>query len=85
MTLLNVQNSSNMEFTLELPVSDKIPFIGIEIVKSGTRLETQVYRKPTNPGLLVQFHSHTDKPYKDSLLKTMLHCAAEAFNLECDK
>lgn len=26
----------NMEFTMALPVSNKIPFIGIEIVKSGT-------------------------------------------------
>jgi len=37
------------------------------------------------------FHSHTDKRYKDSKLKKMLHraCALsstpEAFNLECDK
>ena len=27
----------------------------------GTKLETQVYRKPTNTGLLLHFHSHTDK------------------------
>ena len=29
---------------MELPVDNKIPFIGIEIVKNGTKLETQVYR-----------------------------------------
>ena len=59
---------------MELPVKNKIPFIDIEIVKNGTKLETQVYRKPiTNTGLLLHFQSHTDKRYKDSLLKTMIH------------
>jgi len=59
-----------MEFTMELHISDKIPLIGIEIVKSGTKLETQVYRKPPNTGLLLHFHGHTDKRYKDCILKT---------------
>ena len=55
-------------------ISDKIPLIGIKIVKSRTKVE----------------NSHTDKRYNDSLslLKTMLHHAyslsskAEVFNLE---
>ncbi|CAH3033914.1 unnamed protein product [Porites lobata] len=55
----------SLTFTMELPVDNKIPFIGIEIVKNGTKLETQVYRKPTNTGLLLHFQSHTDKRYKD--------------------
>ena len=63
----------SLSFTMELSVDDRIPFIGIEIIKNGTKLETQVYRKPTNTGLLLNFHSNTDKRYKDSLLKTMLH------------
>ena len=33
----------SLTFTMELPVDNKIPFIGIEIVKNGTKLETQVY------------------------------------------
>ena len=42
-------------------------------------------------GLLLHFQRHTDKPYKDSLPKTMIHRAyalsstAEAFNAECAK
>ena len=78
----------SLTFTMELPVDNKIPFIGIEIV-IGTKLETQVYRKPTNTGLLLHYQSHTDKRYKDFLLKTMLHHAyalsSEAFNSECAK
>jgi len=79
----------SLTFMMELPVDNKISFIGIEIVKNGTKLETQVYRKPTNTGLLLHFQSRMDKCYKDSLLKTMIHCAyallstTEALNAEC--
>ena len=31
----------SLSFTIELPVDDRIPFIGIEIIKNGTKLETQ--------------------------------------------
>ena len=88
-TLNGLHPSSSL--TMELSVDDRIPFIGIDIIKNGTKLETQVYRTPTNTGLLLHFHSYTDKHYKDSLLKTMLHCAyalsstTEAFDQECAK
>ena len=45
-------------------VDDRIPFNGIEIIKNGTKAETQVYRKSTNTGLLLHFHSNTDKCYR---------------------
>ena len=90
LTILNGLHRS-LTFTTELPVNGRIPFIGIEIIKNGTQLETQFHRKSTNTGLLLHFHSHTDKRYKDSLLKTMLHRAyalsstTEAFKEECVK
>ena len=68
-----------------------IPFIGIEIIKNGTKKATQVFRKATNTDLLLHLKSHTDKRHKDGLLKTMLRRAyalyfkTEAFNAECDK
>lgn len=80
-----------LSFTMELPDHNKISFLGIEIIKNGTKIETQVYRKPTNTGLLLHFQSHTDKRYKDFLIKTMIHRAyalsstTEAFNQECTR
>ena len=56
--------------SMELPVDNKISFIGIEIIRNRTKIDTQVYRKPTNTGLLLHFQSPTDKRYKDCLLKT---------------
>ena len=47
------------------------------ITKNGNKLETQVYRKPTNTGLLLHFQSHTDLRYKKCLIKTMAHRAKE--------
>ena len=90
LTTLNGLHPS-LSFTMELPVDDRIPFIGIDIIKNGTKLETRVYRKPTNTGLLLHFNSHTGRRYKDSLLKTMLHRAyalsstTQAFDEECAK
>ena len=55
------------------------------------KLETSVYRKPTNTGLLLYYHSHVDKRYKDCLLTTMIHRAYQlsstptAFSAECNK
>ena len=89
-TLARMPNTDAATMFL-ITLDDRIPFIGIEIIKNGTKLETQVYRKPANTGLLLHFHSHTDKRYKESLLKTMLHRAyalsstTEAFNEECAK
>ena len=66
---------SSLKFTMELPADNTIPFIGIQIIKNGTELETRVYRKPANTGLLLHFQSHVDKRYKTGLLKTTLHRA----------
>ena len=61
--------------------------------KKGDRLETSVYGKSTNTGLLLHYHSHVDKRYKDCLLTTMIYHAYQstyhlllvAFSAECNK
>ena len=90
LTTLNGLHAS-LSFTMELTVVNKIPFIGMEIITNGTKIEKQVYRKPTNTRLLLHFQSHTDKPYEDCLLKTMIHRAyalsstTQAFNQQCTR
>ena len=75
---------------MELAFDNKLPFIGMEVLKKGCKLETSVYRKPTNTGLLLHHQSHVDKRYKKSLLKTMLNRAFhlsttwQSFKSECD-
>ena len=62
----------SISFTMELASNNKLPFLGMEITKNGCQLSTSVYRKPTNTGLLLHFHSHVDRRYKISLLRTMV-------------
>ena len=87
LTMLNGLHLS-LKVTIELAADNKIPFTGIEIIKNGIDLETRVYRKPVNTGLLLHFETHVDKHYRTRLLKTMLHRAyalssrTEAFNEE---
>ena len=62
-----------------------------KITKKDGRLETKVYIKPTNTGLLLHYHSHVDKRYKRSLITTMLNRAYRLssswhhFNNECER
>ncbi|XP_028410874.1 uncharacterized protein LOC114533537 [Dendronephthya gigantea] len=67
----------SIHFTMELSNNGLIPFTGMSITKNGNKLETQVYRKPTDTGLLLHFQSHTDLRYKKCLIETMFHRAKE--------
>ena len=81
----------NLKFTMEIAEQNTIPFVGMNITKSGNKLETSVSRKSTHTGLLLHYHSHVDKRYKDCLLTTMIHRAYQlsstptAFSAECNK
>ena len=61
-SFLNALNGlhPSIHVTMELSNKDSIPFVGTLITKNGNKLKTQVYRKPTNTGLLLHFQSHTD-------------------------
>ena len=76
---------------MELATNGRPPFLGVEIVKHMSRLETKVYKKPTETGLLLHYQSHVDVRYKQSLLKTMLNRAFklssnwQLVHLECER
>ena len=76
-SLLSILNKSSLiklvSFTMEVEQEGKIPFLGMEITKKDGGLETKVYIKPTNTGLLLHYHSHVDKRYKRSPITTMLN------------
>ena len=79
-----------ISFTMEVANNNKLPFIGMELIKIGKQLKTCVHRKTTNKGLLLHYQSHVDARYKRSLLMTMLnraHCLSSSPDLfaeECD-
>lgn len=61
------------------------------IIRNGPRLDTKVYVKPTDTGLLLHYQSHVDLKYKHSLLNTMLNRAFKLssnwqfFHQECER
>ena len=81
----------SISLTMELERNRKLPFLRMEIIRNSTRLDRKVYRKPTDTGLLLHYHSHVHMKYKHSLLKTMLNRAFKLssnwqfFNQECER
>ncbi|PFX34813.1 hypothetical protein AWC38_SpisGene326 [Stylophora pistillata] len=82
---------TSVKFTMEVEKNSKLPFLGTELLNHAPRIETKVYVKPTNTGLLLHYQSHVDNRYKRSLLKTMLDRAHRLssswahFSDECDR
>ena len=67
-----MKSTPHYGFTMELEVNGKLLFLGMAIIRNGLRLDTKVYVKPTDIGLLLQYQSHVVR-YKNSLLKTILN------------
>ena len=74
LTTLNNSHPS-INFTMELEENGRVPFLGMDIIRNGCRLDTKVYRKPTHTGLPLYYHSQVNSRYKRSLLNTMLNRA----------
>ncbi|KAL9988150.1 hypothetical protein ACROYT_G002558 [Oculina patagonica] len=71
---LNTLNHAHpsVSFTMKIEKDGMLPFLGTQLLNRAPRIETKVYVKPTNTGLLVHYQSHVDNRYKRSLLTTML-------------
>ena len=84
-TFLHTLNSAHtsVKFTMEVEKNGKLPFLGTELLNHAPRIETKVYVKPTNTGLLLHYQSHVDNRYKWSLLTTMLDRAHRFSVVEC--
>ena len=74
LTTLNNSHPS-IDFTMELEENGRLLFLGMDIIRNGCRLDTKVYRKPTDTGPLLHYHSQVNSRYKWALLNTMLNRA----------
>ena len=70
---LNTLNHAHpaIKFTMEVEKDGMLPFLGTQLLNRAPRIETKVFVKPTNSGLLLHYHSHVDNRYKRGLLSTM--------------
>ena len=57
-----------LTFTHELEQDGKIPFLDMWIINKGGKLSSKWYRKPTDTGLVLNFHSLAPLKYKKSVV-----------------
>jgi Ser-tRNA(Ala) deacylase AlaX len=70
-----MEENSDLKFTYELNVNDKLPFLDIEIDGSGEDYITTVYRKPTDTGKCLNPAGECPDRYKISVIRAYLHRA----------
>ena len=76
---------------MEVEREGSLPFLGTELLNRAPKIESKVYIKRTNTGLLLHFQSHVDIKYKRSLVNTMVDRAYRLssnwsfFSEECDR
>ena len=56
---------------MEVEENGRLPFIGVQLLDRAPRVETKVYVKATNTGLLLHYHSYGDSRYKHGLPVTI--------------
>lgn len=68
----------NLKFTLECEKDASIPFLDMRIIRNNTKLESTWYTKPTDTGLLMNFHALAPLKYKRSVVVGMIHRISRA-------
>ena len=62
-----------LKFTIEMEENGKIPFLDMEINHVGNRLSSTWYVKPTDTGLIMNYHAVVPKRYKKSVVQSFVH------------
>ena len=81
----------SLKFTMEVEREGSLPFLGTELLNRAPKIESKIYIKRTNTGLLLLVQSHIDITYKRSLINTMVDRAYRLssnwsfFSEECDR
>jgi hypothetical protein len=68
--------SATTKFALEREKDSSIPFLGIKVTRKNGKVTTaEVYRKPTDTCLYLQYDSNNPKSVKNGIINTLLHRA----------
>ena len=60
----------NLEFTMETDIN--LPFLDVSVSMVNGKYRTQVYRKPTNTGVVMNFNCNAPLKWKQSLINCLL-------------
>ena len=78
-SILNEMHPS-LSFTMEFEDNSKLPFLGMVIIRNGPQLDTKVYVKPTDTGLLLHYQSHVNVKLGIQTLSKLA-----VFHQECER
>ena len=62
-----------LKFTMEIEENGKLAFLDMEIIHVGNRLSSIWYVKPTDTGLIMNYHALAPKRYKRSVVQSFVH------------
>jgi hypothetical protein len=72
---LKMQEASSLNFTYEMNVDNKLPFLDVFIESTRSGYRTSVYTKPSNAQECLNFNSDAPQQYKEGLINTFLNRA----------
>ena len=63
----------NLCFTIKRETEGKLPFLDMELIHSGPQISSTWYSKPTDTGLILNFHALAPRRYKRSVVSGFVH------------
>ena len=64
---------SALEFTIEKETDNSLPFLDMRIIRKDCKLSSTWYSKPTDTGLIMNFHSFAPQKYKQSVVSGFVY------------
>ena len=62
-----------LKFTIEKEVNGELPFLDMKVLRSNGKLSSTWYTKPTDTGLIMNFHAVSPIKYKKSVVTGFVH------------
>ena len=62
-----------LKFTIEKETDDSLPFLDMRIIRKDCKLSSTWYSKPTDTGLIMNFHSFAPQKYKQSVVSGFVY------------
>jgi len=63
----------NLSFTIEKETDGTLPFLDMQLLHQGSQVSSTWYSKPTDTGLILNFHALAPKRYKHSVVSGFVH------------
>ena len=70
----------SLKFTMERENDGEIPFLDMKVKNEKGNLSSTWYTKPTDTGLVMNFHAMAPKKYKRSVVSGIVHCIYRAYS-----